>query len=112
MKKIVVILLTLLAHTSYSQLIEGDIVTVNRKLLTKTDFQIKGAKAGEIFLDIAVDIYGNVTSANVIHHLTTINSSPIKMEAKKLALTYKFEEGTMYPKHHHAKLKITVVVEQ
>lgn len=99
-------------NTVYSQLIEGDIVTVNRKLLTKTDFQIKGSKAGEVVLDIAVDIYGNVTSANVIHHMTTINSSPIKMEAKNLVHTFKFEPGTTYPKFHHAKVKITVVEEK
>jgi len=102
-------LFLLCINTSFSQLISGDIVSVGRRLLTPSTFTINGAKKGEIVYEISVDIYGNVTSSTLVQSMTDVVSTPLKMDAKNLINTLKFEKGNGYPKFHHAKVKITVV---
>jgi len=107
MKTFLSIIFILFLNYSFSQLISGEIVDDGRVLLTQTNFKLKGANSGVVVFDISVDINGKVTSAVVIPSLTTIKSTPLKMDAKNLVNTFKFQPGTAYPKFHHAKVKIS-----
>jgi hypothetical protein len=107
MKLIIFSFLILSNNHSYSQILSGDIVDFGRKLLTETDFQLKGLTSGEVVYDISVDIYGNVTAASLVKNMTTIKSTPLRMEAKNLIYKFKFEAGNGFPKFHHTKIKIT-----
>jgi hypothetical protein len=110
MKKLIVVFITfMMFNHSYSQIISGEILDSGRKMLTMSDFKIKSDRSGEVVFDIAVDIKGDVTSAIILSSLTTIKSTPLKMDAKNLINTFKFEPGTFYPKFHHCKIKITFV---
>jgi hypothetical protein len=106
---IIVIISFLVINSCYSQIISGDILDSGRKLLTVCDFVIKSDRSGEVVYEIAVDIKGEITSATIVNSLTTIKSTPLKMEAKNLVNTFKFEPGTFYPKFHHCRVKITFV---
>ncbi len=107
MKLIILSLFILSNSYSYSQILSGEIVDFGRKLLTETDFHLKGLTSGEVVYDISVDIYGNVTSSSLVQSMTTIKSTPLRMDAKNLINTFKFEAGNGFPKFHHAKIKIT-----
>jgi hypothetical protein len=110
MKKSVIIFISFfIVNNCYSQLISGEILDSGRKLITVSDFVIKSDRSGEVVFEIAVDINGDVISANIVNNLTTIKSSPLKMEAKNLINTFKFEPGTFYPKFHHSRIKIKFV---
>lgn len=109
MKNSVTVIFVFSLHFCFGQLLSGDIVDVKRPLLTETNFTIKGTKEGVVVYDIAVDIYGNVTSETLVANMTTISSTPARMEARNLIKTFKFQPGTAYPKFHHVKVKITFV---
>lgn len=93
-----------------AQLISGDLVDANRRLLTESNFTIKGSKEGVIVYDLAVDVYGNVISQNLVANMTTVTSTPMRMDAKNYVSKFKFEPGTAFPKFHHVKVKITFVL--
>jgi hypothetical protein len=112
MKKILTFIFILAVNYSYSQLLSGDLVEDNRKLLTKTDFRMEGSKQGEVVYDLAVDAYGNVTSSTLVSNMTTVASTPTRMEVRNYVNEFKFEPGTLYPKFHHVKVKITVVTKK
>ena len=109
MKNVLILICAFCANQAYCQLLSGSLVDDNRKLLTTTDFTLKGTKEGVVVYDLAVDIYGNVTSETLVVNMTTINSTPDRMAAKNLMKTFKFEPGTAYPKFHHVKVKVTFV---
>lgn len=110
MKKLFIVIISFLViNNCFSQIISGEILDSGRKLLTESDFVIKSDRSGEVVFDISVDIKGDVTSATIVTSLTTIKSTPLKMEAKNLINTFKFEPGTFYPKFHHSKIKITFI---
>ena len=110
MKKSVIIFISFFSvNNSYSQIISGEILDSGRKLITVSDFVIKSDRSGEVVYEIDVDIKGDVTSAIIVNSLTTIKSTPLKLDAKNLINTFKFEPGTFYPKFHHSRVKITFV---
>ena len=110
MKKSVIIFISFfIVKNSYSQIISGEILDSGRKLITLSDFVIKSDRSGEVVYEIAIDIKGDVTSATIVNSLTTIKSTPLKLDAKNLINTFKFEPGTFYPKFHHSRVKITFV---
>ena len=110
MKKLIVVFISFfIFNHSYSQIISGEILNSGRKMLTMSDFTIKSDRSGVVVFDISVDIKGDITSATIVNSLTTIKSTPLKMEAKNLINTFKFEPGTFYPKFHHCSIKITFI---
>ncbi len=110
MKSLLLIIALIFINTSFSQLISGDLVESGRRLLTETDFTIKGTKAGVVVYDVSVDLKGNVTSAVLVGEMTTIKSTPTQMDVKSYVNKFKFVAGNGYPKFHHATIKITVVL--
>jgi hypothetical protein len=110
MKKLIVVIIPfLIINHSYSQIISGEVLDSGRKMLTMSDFTIKSDRSGVVVFEMSVDIKGDVTSATIVNSLTTIKSTPLKMDAKNLISTFKFEPGTFYPKFHHCNIKITFV---
>lgn len=109
MKKFLFVFFLTIVCQAYGQLLSGTLVDDHRKLLTETNFTLKGTKEGVVVYDLAVDIYGNVTSETLVTNMTTISSTPTRMEARNLVKTFKFQPGTAYPKFHHVKVKITFV---
>lgn len=110
MKSLLLIISIITCNTSFSQLLSGDLVESGRRLITETDFTIKGTKEGVVVYDISVDLKGNVTSAVLVGELTTIKSTPTQMDVKSYVNKLKFVAGNGYPKFHHATIKITVVI--
>jgi hypothetical protein len=109
MKKIFLVFSIFSIQQIFSQIISGDIYNVGRRLLTEPNFTLKGSKSGEVVFDISVDIYGKVTSAVVEKKMTTINSTPMIMDAKNMVIKYKFEPGNGFPKFHHGLIKIKFI---
>jgi hypothetical protein len=109
MKSLFFIAVLINVNHLFSQVISGDIYQVNRRLLTESTFKIESDMEGEIIYDISVDIFGKVKSAIVVPSLTTIKSTPLKMDAKNFVSTLKFEPGNGYPKFHHGFVKVTFV---
>ncbi len=107
MKKIFLVLSVLSIQQLYSQVVSGDIYNVGRRLISETNFTLKGPKIGEIVFDVSVDIYGEITSAVVVKSLTNVTSTPMIMDAKNLVNSYKFEPGNGFPKFHHGLIKIS-----
>ena len=97
----------LFASSAHAQLIEGDIVTVGRKLLNNPAFLIEGMKDGWAKFELAVDINGNVTG--VTQKETNLKSTPATMLMRDYVKKFKFEAGTSFPVHHHVIVKITMV---
>lgn len=109
MKKILSFLFIMAVQQVFSQLVSGEIVTSGRKLLTETNFTIKGSKEGVVVYDLAIDLQGNVISETLVTTMTTTTSTPLKMDVRNYLKTFKFEAGNGYPKFHHVTVKITVV---
>lgn len=109
MKKVITILFLASINLSYGQLISGEIVDINRPLLTQTDFTIKGSKEGIIVYDLTVDLEGNVTSETLVPSMTTVSSTPTKMEVKNYLKSFKFQNCVGCPQFHHVRVKISVV---
>ncbi len=103
MNKIILFFAFLLSFSlkSFSQLIEGELVTDKRKIVSDITPIISPSNYdGKILFTISVDSYGNVTSAKIIEERTTINSTPAKIKATNLIYNVKFEPGTYFPKYH------------
>lgn len=85
----------------FSQLIEGDLLTDNRKITHDIQYIFsKSNYDGKLFFAIAVDEYGKISSAKVIDNRSTIHSTPARINATKLIYNIKFEPGAKFPKHH------------
>lgn len=94
---------------SFSQLLSGDVINEGRSLLTKTDFKINSTTEGVVVYDITVNREGKVTSTLLKIEQSTINSTPLKMQAVNLLKSFKFEPNTRYPQVQHVLVKITFV---
>ncbi|MBW7867125.1 MAG: hypothetical protein H3C31_02235 [Brumimicrobium sp.] len=109
MKKYITLLLFVtLSYATFSQL-KGDIVRDNRKLVTPKDYIIQGIADGRVTFQIAVDINGDISSAKVVDSLTTLKSSPAKIDAYTYVKDFKFEPGTWFPKFHQGQITITML---
>ena len=60
-----------------------------------------------LYMNLSVDIEGNITSSKLIE--TNLKRTSAKMQIRNYITTLKFEKGTHYPKYHHVTLKITLV---
>ena len=109
MKKIVLLVVFFKIGSFYSQIISGDIYNTGRKLLTETNFTLKSSKSGVVVFDVSVDITGKITSVVVEQSMTSITSTPMRMDAKNLINTFKFEAGNGFPKFHHGLIKINFI---
>jgi hypothetical protein len=109
MKIVFFVAFLLFSNSSFSQLISGDLVSERRRLLTETNFTLEGNSEGTVAYELAVDREGKVTSTLLKSELTTITSTPLKMEANNYLKGFVFEPGTYYPKFHHVIVKITFV---
>lgn len=93
---------------SFSQLVEGALKTDNRTILTDIKPVIDSPNYdGVVYFTIAVNEYGNITSAVVDEARTTIISTPAKINAKQMINSIKFDPGTHFPKNHTGIYKIT-----
>ena len=95
-------------NSVFSQLISGDVVDSKRSLLTETDFTIKASSEGVVVYELAVDKKGNVTAETLVGSMTTIKSTPMRLDAKNMVHKFKFKEG-LYPQFQHVRVKITFV---
>ncbi len=87
----------------------GDVGISKRKVLTDCDRKISSSsKEGLIFIDIAVDVDGNVTSTELDEERSVVTHIILVREAKLRAKKMKFEKGMHYPKFHHGVLQFTV----
>ncbi|PKR79922.1 hypothetical protein CW751_12630 [Brumimicrobium salinarum] len=89
--------------------ISGDIVNDKRSLTSDAAFVIESHLNGKVVFNIAVNSKGEVTSTTVVEEETTIRSTPAKIKARNHVANFKFSPGTWYPKHHQARVAITLV---
>lgn len=91
----------LLANNINAQLISGDLLDNNRKIISNNKDTINSSSYDDkILFKIAVNNDGLVTSATVIEQQSTIVSTPATIMAKKNVLKVLFEEGSYFPKYH------------
>lgn len=110
MKKISILFFALLYTViSYGQL-SGDIVKDDRKLMTKNGYALQGTINARIVFAIAVNSKGEITSAKVLGDESTTKNVQAQIDARSYVMnSFKFEEGTWFPKHHQGKIAITLV---
>lgn len=103
MNKTILLLSLLLSFSfkSFAQLLEGDLLTDKRKVVSDIIPIITPSNYdGKILFSISVDNSGTITSAKVIEDKTTINSTPARIKATNLIYNVKFEAGSYFPKYH------------
>ncbi len=105
--RILLILFLLIATTSHSQLLSGGVKDEGRVVVSKSPFIQAGTIDGWAKYELAIDRKGNVTSARSIE--TNLKRTSAKMQIRNYVMTMKFTPGTIYPKFHHAVVKITLV---
>jgi hypothetical protein len=101
----------LLFNSAQSQLLSGEIIDVNRKMTSTSNFTIKSFYEGYVVYEISVNNIGKVTSERFIAEKSTVKSTPANMEAKNLLKSLTFESGDGFPKYHHAMVKVKFVKE-
>ncbi len=101
-----------LLNLSHSQLLSGEIVEVNRKMTSTSNFTIQSFYEGYVVYEIAVNNVGKVTSERFIAEKSTVKSTPANIEAKNLLKSLTFEPGDGFPKYHHAMVKVKFVKEK
>lgn len=92
---------------SFGQIISGEIVDEGRKMISETSFVVEGMADGFAIYEVAVNRNGKVTSAKLVE--SNLKNTPAKYEIRNYITRIKFAPGTIYPKFHHAKVKITTV---
>ncbi len=108
--KICLLLLTcLLSSGVFAQLLDGDLMDENRKLVSQTDFKLEGYKTGYFILELSVNREGRVTATTVNYEESTLNATPLQIKAQNYAKTLRFEPGTYYPEFHHVRIKVNFV---
>lgn len=107
MKALFILLFSMITSLTFGQLLDGDLVDEQRKLITVTDFKIIDANEGVMFFTLAVNRKGEVTSATISTGSTVV-STPTKIKVRNYLMKLKFEEGTYYPEFHHVRVKVTV----
>lgn len=105
--RILLLLSCLISISAFGQVVDGELKTSGRKLITKTAFVLDGHHDGWAIYDLAVDIEGNVTGA--VLKESSLPSRLDNMDIRNYVVTFKFEPGTHFPKFHHADVKITMV---
>ena len=103
------LIFTLMAFLANSQLLSGDLVDENRKLITETDFTLKSVNKGFVMADLAVDRTGKVTSITLDLAASNVVSIPSKIKVRNYLNTFVFEKGNHFPAFHHVKVKITLL---
>lgn len=93
-----------------AQLISGDVLKENRKLLSTTNFHLNGSKTGEIYFELSINREGQVTSSKLINEKTTVVSTPTRMRAKEYVSTFEFEKGTHFPQFQNVIVCIKVKI--
>ncbi|MES2800139.1 MAG: hypothetical protein V4638_08980 [Bacteroidota bacterium] len=112
MSKVKFLLVSILVSQTFSssaQLLSGDLVDEKRALVSTTDFKVQDPNSGEIFVLIAVNRLGEVTSAKIDLTATKVVSTPARIKAVAFAKKLKFQEGTYFPEFHHARIKVTLL---
>jgi hypothetical protein len=99
----------LLAFHAKTQLLSGDLLEKNRKLITASNFTLKDPNKGEVICELSVNRAGEVTSIIVGLASTTAVSIPSKIRVRNYLKSFKFEKGNQYPAFHHVKVKITLI---
>lgn len=89
-----------------AQLLSGDLLEENRKLLTQTDFTIAGNYTGHIVYELSVNRKGKVTSERIIPGQSNIQSTPANIQARKFLKSLLFQEGTHFPADQHVLVRV------
>ena len=111
MKFYLSVIVCLLLNSAQSQLLTGEIVDVNRKMSSTSNFTIKSFYEGYVVYEISVNTAGKVTGERFIAEKSTVKSTPANIEAKNLLKSLTFEPGDGFPKFHHAMVKVKFVKE-
>lgn len=107
MKLLLLLSLFLFSFTqTEAQLLSGQLLEENRKLLTQTDFTIYGDYTGHIVYELSVDRKGKVTSERLIPEQSTIKSTPANIQARKFLNSLVFQEGTHFPANQHVIIRV------
>jgi hypothetical protein len=107
MKTAIVFIFMAFSSMVFSQLIDGQLVTDKRSLLTTNAFKVIDNNEGVLFYELSVDRTGKVLSATLIKEGTTVISTPTKIKVRNHLMQLKFGAGTHYPEFHNAKVKVT-----
>lgn len=95
---------------SQAQILEGQIITDNRKLLSPVNFKIESPQySGSLVFEIFVNNEGTVVNEKYIEERSTFFSTPANFQAKNYLKSLKFQKGTHYEKLHSAIVKVTFV---
>ena len=108
MKNLFFIAAFLLPVVSFGQLLDGDLITEGRKMVSVTNFVVEDIHEGVLFYELAVNRVGKVTSARLLLDGTTVTSTPARIKAYKYLMGLQFQKGTHYPEFHHVRVKVTL----
>ena len=108
MKKIMIITTVLFAFNLLGQ-VKGDIAKDQRELLTETNFIKEGKVNGRLVYDIAIDSKGEITGIKLNEEESSVKNTPLDIKTRNYVKTFKFQEGTHFPKHHQGQVIITIV---
>ncbi len=111
MKIFLTVIICFFLNFAQSQLISGEIIDVNRKMTSTSNFTIQSFYEGYVIYEISVNNLGKVTSERFIAEKSTVKSTPANIEAKNLLKSLTFEPGDGFPKYHHAMVKVKFVKE-
>ncbi len=102
-------IICLLLHSAQGQLLSGEIMDVQRKMTSTSNFTITSYYEGYVVYEISVDNLGKVNSERFIAEKSTVKSTPANIAAKNLLKSLTFEPGDGYPKYHHVLVKVKFV---
>lgn len=108
--KFLIVILFLGFHVANAdaQLVGGDLLKDNRKIISNIQSEISSPRYNGILLfNISVNNDGIVTGATIEEKGSTIISTPARIDAKRLLLSLVFEKGNRFPKYHSGIYKIT-----
>jgi hypothetical protein len=109
MKTLFLLLFLSITWTSAAQIVGGTLVDDGRKLISQSNFTIvDSVYTGTVVMNLSVNRKGEVTSGKVISEGTTIQSTPVRIKVRNVAMKLKFEESIYYPEFHNVTVKFTV----
>jgi hypothetical protein len=109
MKTLFLLLFLSITCTSAAQIVGGTLVDDGRKLISQPNFTIvDSVYSGTVVMSLAVNRKGEVTSGKAISDGTTIQSTPVRINVRNVAMKLKFEESIYYPEFHYVTVKFTV----
>ncbi len=109
MKKTILLAVILFFQFVLVAQIQGDVARAGRQLLEEYSFVLEGNWNGKIVYDVAVLNTGEISGLKFNHEESTIKSTPAQMKVRNYIADWKFEAGTHFPKHHQARIIITLV---